>query len=72
MGIMQMEPWSVVLHNTPSERDIRRQLERLEREGQIEPIKLLEDGSPDLDSWVYAEAQVAAARRLRWPTILVC
>lgn len=70
-GIRQVNPWDVPLHSIPPERDVRKQQERLVAEGQIEPIELSPDGRANLDEWVYADAQIEAARRLKWPTILV-
>lgn len=65
----------------PSERDIKYQMARLEAEGQIEPLEVIPAGSDDqqlgfdwivyYDAWPYSPAQVVAARRLEWPTILV-
>jgi hypothetical protein len=52
-------------------REIRQQRERLEAEGQIEPIEVNADLTLDPDGWVYAGAQIAAAIELEWPTVLV-
>ncbi len=81
-AIYQVSPWHVEVHDGlrgPSPRDVRTQRERLENEGQIEPLEvrpMQQDHAryPYLlrsDGWFYAEAQVAAARELGWPTILV-
>jgi hypothetical protein len=53
----------------PSE--VRRQRERLEREGQIEPIEVTPSLVITDDAWVYSGAQVAAAIELGWDTVLV-
>jgi ParB-like chromosome segregation protein Spo0J len=54
-------------------RDVRKQMERLKTEGQIEPILVSRPPRmiPSRDNWVYSHEQVAAARELGWPTILV-
>lgn len=70
-GIIQIDPHEVVISDMPSEKDIMHQLGRLTEEGQIEPIALKPDNTPDLDQWAYADAQVVAAQRVQWPTILV-
>jgi hypothetical protein len=79
-NIYQVDPWLVDLGNyVPSGRDVRNQIDRLVNEGQIEPIevRLYANGPAvrkytlDPDGWFYAGAQIAAARELRWPTILV-
>lgn len=54
-----------------SERHIKHQAMRLEVEGQIEPILLNEDNTLNENGWTYAGAQVLAARRLNWETVLV-
>lgn len=69
--IFLMDPLLAKITAMPSERDIKTQMERLEHEGQIEPIALKPDNSPDLDECPHADAQVMAAIRLDWPTILV-
>jgi hypothetical protein len=51
--------------------EVRRQRERLENEGQIEPIEVTPDFVITEDAWVYSGAQVAAAIELGWDTILV-
>jgi hypothetical protein len=69
--IRLVDPKDVPLSRKQYERDVLAQMERLKKEGQIEPILLREDGYADLDSWAYAEAQIEAAVRLGWNTILV-
>lgn len=81
MDIYQVDPSTVGRRSptwTVSERDWRHQADRLESEGQIEPIEVVDQGEDSLiryriaeDAWAYAEAQVIAAIELRWPTILV-
>jgi hypothetical protein len=71
MQIYTINPWAVPIPAGLPARDVKHQAERLESEGQIEPIALLHDGSPDLDSWAYANEQIQAARDLAWPSILV-
>jgi hypothetical protein len=78
-SIHQVDPWDVRLDDQPTGRDVKVQLERLLAEGQIEPIEvvLFASTSPrgkytlDPGGWVYAGAQIAAARELKWPTVLV-
>jgi hypothetical protein len=69
--IYQISPWAVPVPAELPARDVKHQAERLNAEGQIEPIALLADGTPDLYSWAYANEQVQAARELGWPFILV-
>jgi hypothetical protein len=71
MKIYEISPWAVPIPADLPKRDVQHQLERLVNEGQIEPIALLANGDPDLDSWAYAREQIQAARLLAWPTILV-
>lgn len=72
MEIYQVDPNKIRLREIPTERDIRKQKERLLKEGQIEPITV---NGPDLfiphEAWLYSEAQVIAAIQLEWPTLLV-
>lgn len=73
-NIYQVSPESLHIDTDQSERDIRTQMKRLEAEGQIEPIPVKPDMSLDRnhpDFWHYADAQVIAAIRLNWDTILV-
>jgi hypothetical protein len=51
--------------------EVRRQKERLQAEGQIEPIEVTPDLVITEDAWAYAGAQVTAAIELDWDTILV-
>ena len=69
--IFHVSPWDVVIPQAVPPVDVERQMRRLEDEGQIEPIVLDINHQPDLDEWAYADAQVVAARVLKWPTILV-
>jgi hypothetical protein len=69
--IEHVDSKSIPLASEPSKRDIVRQMYRLANEGQIEPIVIKTDGHPDLDEYPYAEAQVVAAIRLHWATVLV-
>ena len=78
--IYQVDPWTVDTGNSISARDIRQQAARLAAEGQIEPIEVVPATTVPFsgihyalrpDGWVYAGAQVAAARELKWLTILV-
>ena len=84
MEIYQVDPAQVRRRRSKmgmhvSESSWRYQAQRLETEGQIEPIEVVHDDDPDAlfpymikhDAWVYAEAQVIAAIELNWPTILV-
>jgi hypothetical protein len=69
--------WVVTKH------DWRYQAERLENEGQIEPIEVVIETTTETKqatvrtfrvapaAWVYAEAQIVAAMELGWPTLLV-
>ena len=66
-----MAPHDILVHHWPTGREVRVQKERLTEEGQIEPIVLLPDNSPDLDEYAYAEAQVVAAQELGWSSLLV-
>lgn len=66
-----VSPHDVPVSSEPHWRDVYAQAERLEQEGQIEPVLLRADGTPDPDSWAHADAQVMAARYLEWPTILI-
>jgi hypothetical protein len=76
--IYQVNPKDVEICRPVSARDIKHQMVRLSEEGQIEPIvveELERDGQLKvrdlLDDWIYASAQVIAARELEWETILV-
>lgn len=77
MLIYQIEPERVLLTAKAPERDVRYQMGRLEREGQIEPIvvKRIEGGyvldTEHPEFWIYSGVLVEAAVRLKWPTILV-
>jgi hypothetical protein len=84
MEIYHVSPYQVLLLDGDVDaRDVKRQRERLETEGQIEPIEVIQvpvdvlaDPAPLTYTlapygWVYASAQVAAARELGWPTILI-
>lgn len=56
-----------------SKRNVEKQKERLETEGQIEPIQVKRLGDKYIvqeEAWVYTEAQVQAAIELKWETIL--
>ena len=73
-GIHYIAPENVVASG-PYERDILAQVELLNRQGQIEPL-LAEKLTGDLwrvtnSDYPYAVAQVHAARRLGWPTIIL-
>jgi hypothetical protein len=68
--IYQVSPHDVKI-GKPFRRDVERQRERLEREGQIEPIEVMPDMTVPTSAWFYSEAQVQAARDLGWATILV-
>lgn len=80
-SIYQVDPWLVDLQDTiPHRRDVRYQLDRLNKEGQIEPVEVRMHATENLfpgrytldpDGWTYANAQVQAARELEWKTILV-
>lgn len=70
-GIVPISPWAVPIPANLSAKSVNYQAARLESEGQIEPILLLDSGDPDLDSWAHANEQIQAARELGWPTILV-
>jgi hypothetical protein len=79
-GIYQVDPWTVDTGRSWSKKDIDTQIARLQAEGQIEPIEVVSvttvpfsglNWEPAPDGWFYAGAQVAAARQLKWPTILV-
>jgi hypothetical protein len=68
--IYQVDPKTVITGKVyPS--DVRRQKERLEHEGQIEPIEVDVNLVIRTDAWFYSGAQVAAAIELGWNTILV-
>jgi hypothetical protein len=81
-SIQQVCPWTVQI-GKQQPADVLLQRGRLQREGQIEPIAVVAVTNchtrrcgctvliPDPDGWCYAEAQVAAARDLGWPTILI-
>lgn len=69
--IYQISPWAVPVPADLHAKSVRHQAERLQTEGQIEPIALLPDHTPDLDSWAHAREQIQAARDLGWATILV-
>lgn len=78
MDIYHVSPKSVKVTTKWSARDISVQSDRLEKEGQIEPIPVIrdEDGTYTLDVdnpdfWHYSGAQVEAAKLLEWDTILV-
>lgn len=70
--IYYVNPNAIQIHDEPSLRDVRKQKERLQKEGQIEPLEVT---GPNLflrqACWPYASAQVVAARELAWPTLLV-
>jgi hypothetical protein len=66
-----VDPKSIPICGFVYPRDVKYQINRLQREGQIEPIKLNEDGTADLDDFVYNEAIITAAIALGWETILV-
>jgi hypothetical protein len=77
-SIYRVNPWDIDLSNEPQiGREVRTQINRLLAEGQIEPIEVIRNPlairklalAPD--GWVYAAAQIQAARELQWPTILV-
>jgi hypothetical protein len=60
--------------NFPYNRDVKSQMNLLERQGQIEPLlaKRVDDvWEIDNSDYPYATAQVLAAQRLHWPTIIV-
>jgi len=68
--------WRGSMMYGPSRRNITKQMERLQAEGQIEPIQVFQcvnHGALEVqeDAWAYAEAQVEAAKELNWPTLLV-
>jgi hypothetical protein len=72
MGIHAVDPLTVSIGDVyPS--DVRTQVQRLTEEGQIEPILVSPPPLmvPSKDAWAYSHEQVAAARALGWPTILV-
>jgi hypothetical protein len=69
--IYLISPWAVPVPANLPVREVKHQAERLKAEGQIEPIALLPDDDPDLDSWAYAREQIQAARELGWKDILV-
>jgi hypothetical protein len=82
MQIYQVDPQDVDPCRPATVREIKTQMIRLLDEGQIEPITVDHyadrlDGTPLLrvrdkvDDWLYASAQLMAARELHWPTILV-
>lgn len=62
-------------------RDVRHQVKRLEKEGQIEPVRaLIKTNSTDTyleldrnhsDFWHYSDALIGAAQELEWDSILV-
>jgi hypothetical protein len=68
--IYQVNPRHIKIGPTYAN-DVRRQKERLEKEGQIEPIEVLPDLTVHPEAWAYSEAQIQAARDLGWDTILV-
>jgi superfamily I DNA and RNA helicase len=71
-GIVQVSPWDVKVPDEQARVDVERQKRRLEEEGQIEPVVVRRaTNEPDPAEWVYAAAQVVAARELDWPDILV-
>lgn len=78
MDIYEVSPESIEKRNNLRISDIRRQMRRLEQEGQIEPIPviptvegtyLLDVDHPDY--WAYSDELVEAAVTLEWGTILV-
>jgi hypothetical protein len=81
MQIYEVDPKEVETCRPASSREIRNQMDRLEVEGQIEPLVVEIIGEKDgkkllkirdtFDDWIYGSAQVIAARELEWPTILV-
>jgi len=81
MEIYHVDPSTVRMrspYKVVTERDWRHQAERLQAEGQIEPIEVIDLGEKwerrykvAPDAWTYAEAQVIAAMELGWETILV-
>lgn len=78
MEIYQVNPKDVEVSRPASAKEIKHQMVRLSEEGQIEPIvveELERDGQLKvrdlLDDWIYASAQVIAARELEWETTLV-
>lgn len=75
MKIYQVSPHHVKVLKLWSKRHVDYQKDRLEKEGQIEPIHVVivhdEHYYVSPEEWAYSEAQVLAARELEWPTILV-
>jgi hypothetical protein len=84
MQIYQVNPHDVEPCRPATVKEIEAQKQRLEYEGQIEPIVVVHLGTDytrvtdtllrvrdRMDDWLYASAQVLAARELDWPTILV-
>lgn len=74
MEIYQVDPRTINLSKSPSPRDVAHQRTRLVAEGQIEPILLnptTMSPSTGPRGWIYADAQILAARELAWPTLLV-
>jgi hypothetical protein len=69
--IYQIDPKTVKSPTIIYPGEVRRQRERLENEGQIEPIEVTPNLVITEDAWVYSGAQVAAAIELGWDTILV-
>lgn len=78
MDIYHIHPYMVRPTRTCTKRDVKYQVERLRREGQIEPIVVkppkmgqYETDREHPDYWYHSPELVEAAIRLGWDIILV-